>query len=257
MSAPPLARRDTIAERLYRGESVVAAAVAAEFGVSEDAVRRDLRALAAEGRCRRVYGGALPLAPQDKPMAARMDEARARKAALARKAATTIGHGEFVFLDAGSTNHALADFLPRDAALTVATNSIDIAAALLRRDDLRLIVVGGSVVPEVGGAVDAAALQAVAGMNIDRCFIGACAMSSKTGLAAFHHGDALFKRALLAASQTCIALVTTEKIGAAAPYRIAAARDIDQIVVERDAPARALETLRRAGTSVVRADRPA
>ena len=141
----PLARRDVIAERLGRGEPVVAAALAAEFDVSEDAIRRDLRSLAAEGRCRRVYGGALPLLPESKPMAARVDESRDRKAALARRAAATVQPGEFIFLDAGSTNLLLAECLPEDHVGTVATNSIDIAAAVLRRGDLSLLMVGGSV----------------------------------------------------------------------------------------------------------------
>lgn len=43
----PLARRDVIAARLAGGTAVVAAALAQEFDVSEDAIRRDLRALAA------------------------------------------------------------------------------------------------------------------------------------------------------------------------------------------------------------------
>ena len=86
----PLARRDVILGRLAQGQSVVAAALALEFEVSEDAIRRDLRALAAEGRCRRVYGGALPLSKAMAPMAARMEEARDRKQALARKAASLV-----------------------------------------------------------------------------------------------------------------------------------------------------------------------
>jgi len=252
----PLARRDAIADRLDRGEAVVAAALAVEFGVSEDAIRRDLRALAAEGRCRRVYGGALPLMPGSKPMSARIDEARDRKEALSRRAAATIKAGEFVFLDASSTNLLLAECLPEDHELTVATNSIDIAAALLRRADLALIMVGGVVEPEVGGCIDAAAIQAVAGMNIDRCFLGACAISAKAGLGAFHHGDALFKRALLSASEVSIALITTEKLDARAPHRVAAAKDLDQLIVERSAPQRALDALRSAGTTILRAERP-
>ncbi|WP_247655764.1 DeoR family transcriptional regulator, partial [Hydrogenophaga aromaticivorans] len=72
----PLERRDLIAQRLAQGQPVVAAALAAEFQVSEDAIRRDLRALAAEGRCRRVYGGALPPLPGALPMAVRMDAGR-------------------------------------------------------------------------------------------------------------------------------------------------------------------------------------
>jgi len=90
----PLARRDLIAARLAAGQAVVAATLAAEFDVSEDAIRRDLRALAAEGRCRRVYGGALPISLGTASMAARMDEGRERKRGLARAGAATVVPGE-------------------------------------------------------------------------------------------------------------------------------------------------------------------
>ena len=252
----PLARRDVILERLGSGEAVVAAALAVEFKVSEDAIRRDLRSLAAQGRCRRVYGGALPLLPESRPMAARADEDRDRKAALARRAAATVRPGEFIFLDASSTNLLLAECLPEDHVGTVATNAIDIAAAVLRRGDLSLLMVGGSVDAEVGGCVDAAAVHAVAAMNIDRCFVGACAVSARMGLGAFHHSDALFKRALLSACQVSIAMVTNEKLEAKAPHRVAAAKDIDHFIVERNAPPKALAAMRGAGASILRADRP-
>jgi len=242
----PLARRDQILQRLEQGQPVVATALATEFGVSEDAIRRDLRALAAEGRCRRVYGGALPIQSGSKPMAARVGEDWERKDALARAAAQTIQADEFLFLDAGSTNLALVDHLPEDHGLTVATNSIDIAQAVLRRGDLPLMVVGGLVDAEVGGCIDASAIQAVTSMNIDRCFIGACALSAKSGLGAIHHGDALFKRALLKASQTCIAMVTNEKLSGKVPHRIALAKDLGQIILEVDAPADVLTELKRA-----------
>jgi DeoR/GlpR family transcriptional regulator of sugar metabolism len=66
----PLAeiRRNEIENRLKRGLPVKATALAEEFLVSEDAVRRDLRALAAEGKCKRVYGGAIPLPPEGGPL---------------------------------------------------------------------------------------------------------------------------------------------------------------------------------------------
>lgn len=250
----PLARRDLIAQRLAHGQAVVSAALAAEFDVSEDAVRRDLRALAAEGLCRRVYGGALPLAhlaPGARPMAARRDEARERKLALARLAASTVQPGEFLFLDAGSTNLALAECLPDDLDLSVATNAVDIAATLLQRGDVRLLMVGGMVDAAVGGCIDAAAVQAVAALDIDRCFLGACALSASRGIAAFHHADALFKQALLAASRTRVALITTDKLDARAPHRVAPAQRLDGIVVEADAPRPALAALRKAGCQIL------
>ena len=99
-------RRDIIAGRLAQGQSVTAGSLAEEFSVSPDAIRRDLRALAAEGRCRRVYGGALPISPASSPIIGRVGEARERKAALAAAAVGLIRPGEFVFLDNGSTNLA-------------------------------------------------------------------------------------------------------------------------------------------------------
>lgn len=250
----PMARRDQIALRLTQGESVVSNDLAEEFGVSEDAIRRDLRALAAQGACRRVYGGALPITPATRPMSARAAEDMSRKQALARAAAVQVQRGEFLFLDSGSTNLALVGFLPEDLDITVATNSVDIAAALLQRADLRLFLVGGLVDLAVGGCVDASAVQSLSGMNIDRCFLGSCATSPESGVCTYDHADALFKRALLAASRHCVALVTNEKFDTRAPHRVAAIKDLDMLVVEHDAPPKAVQAMKRAGTSVLRAE---
>jgi DeoR/GlpR family transcriptional regulator of sugar metabolism len=253
----PLARRDVILGRLAQGHSVVAAALALEFEVSEDAIRRDLRALAAEGRCRRVYGGALPLSKAMAPMAARMEEARDRKQALARKAASLVKPGQFVFIDSGSTNLALVSCLPEDFELTIATNSIDIAAAALRRSDLRLIMVGGDVNHNVGGCVDAQATLSLTKMNVDLGVIGACAVSPATGVSAYELSDATFKRTLLAASRKRLVVATDEKLAARAPHRVAELKDIDTFVLEHDADTDALDKLAAAGCEVLAADPPA
>jgi DeoR/GlpR family transcriptional regulator of sugar metabolism len=251
---PPLARRDVIANRLAQGHSVVAGALAQEFAVSEDAIRRDLRALADEGLCRRVYGGALPISPASMTLAARSEVGRDRKVALARAAARTIKPRELLFLDSGSTHLALASLLPEDYELIVATNSLDIGAALLRRQDLQLIMIGGPVDTLVGGCVDGAAVQSVSQLNIDRCFIGACSVSAAAGISAFHSSDATFKRALVAASEHCSTLMTTDKFEARGPYRVATLAQIESIFVENDAPAHILTPLTQAGASVIQAE---
>ena len=230
----PLARRDDIAARLATGQSVSASALAAEFEVSEDAIRRDLRALAAQGLCRRVYGGALPISPRAVPMSARVGAGQDIKRLLARAAAETVQPGEFLFLDSGSTNLALVEFLPEDADLVVATNAVDIAAAILRRQDLRLIVIGGMADPVVGGCVDAVAVQALVRMRFDRAFIGACAISDD-GVGAEHFEDASFKRAVLASSARAIILVTNDKIGKSAAHLVASVEQFDRVVIEASA----------------------
>ena len=250
-------RRDIIAGRLAQGQSVAAGALAEEFSISQDAIRRDLRALAAEGRCRRVYGGALPVSPASSPITIRTGEARERKKALARAAVGLIRPGEFVFLDNGSTNLALAEILP-SLELTIATNSVAIAAVLADRRDLRLYLVGGLVDSKIGGSVDATAVLAVQHMNVDRCFLGACSASVVEGVSAFDAADAAFKRALLTRSRRIVMMVTSDKLGTGAPHRVTSLDHVDSLVLEHDAATHSeFAAITRLGLDIVVGKSPA
>lgn len=114
-------RQTRIQDRLARTGRVIAAELAEELGVSEDTIRRDLREMASAGLCRRVYGGALQMTPAA-PFTERVGVDVERKEALARAIVPLIPVGSTVFLDAGSTNLAVARALPSDANLTVATD---------------------------------------------------------------------------------------------------------------------------------------
>lgn len=234
----------------------MAALLAAEFNVSEDAIRRDLRALAAAGRCRRTYGGALPVSPASRPMIERVDANGTRKRALARAAAELVQPGEVVFLDNGSTNLALATALPVLPGLTIATNAVLIAAELLRRGHPRVIMIGGSVDPDVGGCIDAHAVADVQRLRPDRCFLGACAVSSRDGFAAFEYGDAVFKREILARSHAATVLATTDKLETGAPHAVADLSDVTDLVIEHDAPVDVRAALTAAGSHLLVADQP-
>lgn len=256
MSQPdlPRARRDLIAERLTAGRAVVAADLAAEFDLSEDAIRRDLRALAAAGLCRRVYGGAVPIPSHDRPITARLREDPERKTALARAGAATVQRGELVFLDSGSTNVTLVDHLPEDADLTVATNGVDVAAAALRRPDLRLLLIGGEVDPHLGGSVDAAATAALSRLRIDRCFVGVCGLTVKDGAMATHFNEVVFKRTVVERSRHCVALISSDKLKADVHYQFAELNDFHTLVIEHDADPTLVRPLREAGAQIILAE---
>src|ERR1700744_754432 len=93
-------RKNEIEGRLLRGLPVNATALAKEFLVSEDAIRRDLRALAAEGKCKRVYGGGLPISP-GAPFEHRLLNYSKEKRSLALAALTLVSEASTVFLDSG------------------------------------------------------------------------------------------------------------------------------------------------------------
>jgi DeoR/GlpR family transcriptional regulator of sugar metabolism len=91
-------------------------------------------------------------------------------------------------------------------------------------------------------------------MNIDRCFVGVCAICTTTGISAFDSGDATFKRTLLEASRERAGLVTTEKFEVRAPHRISPLAGVQTYIVENDLAATRLAQLRGVGVSVIVAD---
>ncbi|MDR3435743.1 DeoR/GlpR family DNA-binding transcription regulator [Telmatospirillum sp.] len=252
----PSLRRRTILKRLNDGHPVVATDLAIEFGVSEDAIRRDLRDFAAKGLCSRVYGGALPLSPASTPIAIRMHEAPDRKRALARAALPLLSPGQTVFLDSGSTNALLAAELPTDLNLTVVTNSVPIAGTLMGKPGITLFMIGGRIEPQTGGSVGARAASEVQRFRFDLCFLGTCALSVSGGLSGFEMDDVDFKRALLACSQATAVMVTTEKLETTAPHRIAPLAAIDHLIVEHDVSADLLAALGKTGIAVVAVSPP-
>src|SRR3982751_5057278 len=133
-------RRDFLLARLRSSGKVVAKDIAAELGVAEDNIRRDLREMAAAGLCQRVYGGALPAAVAAADYATRTSVSPASKERVAARAVELIRPGMTVLLDGGTTALAVARRLP---AVTVVTHSPTVAAALVGHPSADVFVLGG------------------------------------------------------------------------------------------------------------------
>lgn len=245
-------RQDLIRTRLDLSGRVIAAELAQELGVSEDTIRRDLREMAASGLCRRVYGGALSISRTTTTMNERMAAGGERKAALARTAAGLIPAGVTVFLDAGSTNLALACALPAGCDLTVATNAPAIGAALLERG-IATIQFGGLIDPRVGGAIGAKAMRDAEAFRPDILVLGVCAMDAEAGVTADAFEDAEFKRFLALRARTVLVAVTNDKLSTAAPYSVVPLSRIAHAVIEADADETEAAALTAAGIETLRA----
>ena len=219
--------------------------------MSEDAIRRDLRALAAEGKCKRVYGGGLPISPDGVPLEHRLLNYSKEKRALALAALSLLSKASTVFLDSGSTNLALAREMPQDRSLTIATNSISIASALLERKNFKVIVLGGEIERETGAAIGLSAIREAERLSFDLCFLGACAISISLGIGAFQLADAEFKRTLIARSDRSVALVTMGKVETRAPFQVAALAVLDHLVLEGGTSEELVSTFSNAGPKVI------
>ena len=232
----PGERQRLISERLALYGRVIAADLACEFNVSEHSIRRDLGALVAAGLCKRVYGGAIRLPSAERPLSVRVRQDTARKNTLGQMAVSLLRAGQHVFIDAGSTNLAIACAIDPQLELTLTTNSPLIAVELMKLPGAQVILLGGRVNPVSGGVIGLTAARQLQQFSFDLCLLGACALDPDNGVTAFGLDDAEFKRAVVAASGQVVVAVTNEKLSSVAHYQVASCEEVTALVVEPDAP---------------------
>ncbi|GAA4957586.1 DeoR/GlpR family DNA-binding transcription regulator [Actinoplanes utahensis] len=227
-------RRDFLMERLRADGKLVAKEIAAELGVAEDSIRRDLREMAAAGLCQRVYGGALPVSPALADYATRATVATSSKERVAAAAAGLIRPGTTVLLDGGTTALAVTAALPPDLTATVVTHSPTVAAALVSHPAVDVYVLGGRLFKHSAVTCGAAAAEAARGVTADLFLLGVTGVHHEAGLTTGDPDEAAMKRTLAGRAAETYVLASSEKIGAASPFLVLPPDQVTGIVT--DAP---------------------
>jgi DeoR/GlpR family transcriptional regulator of sugar metabolism len=226
-------RLDRIRGQLAANGKVLANELAARFSVSEDTIRRDLRELAKLGECRKVYGGALLPSPDLGTFQTRSNLHQKSKLALAKTAAGLVRNGQTLFLDAGSTNLAIARALDQTQKLTIITNAPAIAIALEEHPNCTILMLGGMYDAKKGACLGPQATREASRVFADMFILAACGVDTAAGVTSLDAGEAELKRTMIEQSSVVLVAATGEKLGTTAPFKIANASDIDHLVVER------------------------
>ncbi|UAY94610.1 DeoR/GlpR family DNA-binding transcription regulator [Dickeya dadantii] len=232
----PEQRQSLIRDRLRKDGRVVCTLLSQELQVSEHTIRRDLQELAREGVCKRVYGGAVSLAPADGHFITRAAADSEAKDRLGRACAALVQAGQCIFIDSGSTNLAIARAIPTSLSVTVVTNSPAIALEMMKSSHAEVIMLGGRVQSRTGGALGITPQKQLESIYFDLCFLGGCALDATEGLTVFDYEDAEFKRVAARSSNEIVVAMTSDKLPAIARYHVIPCEDITTLVVEQAIP---------------------
>jgi len=243
-------RRDLLLARLREEGKVLAKDLAAELGVSEDSIRRDLRDLAAAGLCQRVYGGALPVSPAIGDYASRTSISVAGKERVARTAAGLVRPGSTAILDGGTTALAVARALPRDLEATVVTHSPTVASALLGHHGIEVYLIGGRLFRHSAVTCGAAAAEAAQGVTADVFLLGVTGVHPEAGLTTGDADEAAMKRTLARRAADTYVLASAEKLGAASRFAVLPFGDVAGIITDADESAPIVQELAARGVVV-------
>jgi len=248
-------RQQAMARLVAERGRVSVNAIASEYDVTTETVRRDLSTLERMGLVRRVHGGAVPphsLAAMEPGLVERDSANTDQKERIAVAALEQLPPaGSTVIIDAGSTTYRLASLLPRDLRLSVVTHAVPVAARLVGYPRVELHLLPGRVRATTQAAVGTDTVDALAQLRTDLLFLGTNGVSVGHGLTTPDRDEAATKRAMINSARRTVLLADATKIGVESSLRFATLKEIDVIVTDDSISENDRRALERAGVEVV------
>ncbi|MER5555055.1 DeoR/GlpR family DNA-binding transcription regulator [Streptomyces sp. NPDC002793] len=231
-------RRQLILEMVRANGAVSLRELARVVQTSEVTVRRDVRALEAEGLLDRRHGGAvLPGGfTRESGFPQKSHLATAEKTAIADLAAGLVGEGEAIVVGAGTTTQELARRLARVPGLTVVTNSLLVAQALAHANRVEVVMTGGTLRGSNYALVGSGAEQSLQGLRVSRAFLSGSGLTAERGLSTSNMLSASVDRALVQAAAEVVVLADHTKLGSDTMFQTVPTELITRLVTDEPPP---------------------
>lgn len=219
--------------------------------VSLMTIHRDLDTLQESGYVVKFRGGVKSVRLAGDPeFNVRMRENNVGKSAVAQKALSLLQPHSSVFLDASTTNLALAKVLP-DINLNIFTTGPSIALELCRLHNPVVTLCCGTINRKNLALSGQNTLQMLENINIDTAFIGVSGCSVDAGFTCGTEGDMLVKRLVIQKARTSVVMCDKEKFNCLMPYTFAKLSDVDYLVCDSAVPETFAHAAKTAGLRIL------
>ena len=230
-------RLSQILDRARKEGRVTVDALAVEFDVAAQTIRRDLTDLAEAGKLERVHGGAvLPSGVANIGYEDRRSLNAAAKQAIARCCGALIPNGASVFLNIGTTTEAVARALLHHEDLLVVTNNMNVATILAANPEAEIIVAGGTLRRSDGGLIGHQTIRTIEQFKFDVAVIGCSALDPDGDVLDFDVEEVSVSQSIIARSRQSILVSDQSKFQRTAPARITSLQQIDHFVTDAALP---------------------
>jgi DeoR/GlpR family transcriptional regulator of sugar metabolism len=242
----PAQRRQEIL-RAVRGGTAHVSDLAESFGVSEMTVRRDLGALARDGKLERVHGGAVDSA---EPGFSQIEVERFDiKDRLGAAAAAMVQDGMTVMVDIGTSTLQLARHL-HGHKITVVTTNLAVVEELLPDPDIELVLPGGVVRRNYRSMVGVLAEDSLRQIKSDILFLGTSGVDLEMGVWDTTMIEVPIKRLMIAGANEVVLIADAAKFSMTGMVRVCGPESITHIVTDAPLPAACRSAVDAAGIEV-------
>lgn len=246
--------QEILRELRLSGGSCRVGYLAQRLGVSDETVRRNIKALQDKSQVRKVHGGVLltdGLTLTEQPFQDRLNARSTAKRQIARKLADMISNGDSLFLDIGSTTAYAAQALQDHRDLYVVTNSLAVANTLTARNNNRVFFAGGELRRHDGGSFGQDAIDFIRRFTVQFAVLSAGAVNGDVGFMLHDIQEADLSRQATAGAQTRIMLTDSAKFDRRAPIALTHQGDFDMLITDAAPPPDINDMLARHGISLI------
>lgn len=228
-----------LVEALHRlGGSARSAELAKALDVSEETVRRTIKALSKAGVLERMYGGAHLTGPRiASGFMHRIAKHPEEKRAIATAVAARVHDGMTLFLDVGSTTAFVAEKLRDRTGLTVATNSIGVAQVLANHNGNQVHLLGGEMQTDERGTFGPVTEAQARRFAFDLAILSTDALSPAHGFLCLNAAEASLAAIVAEHAAQVLVALDHHKFDQTAPHRAVPPAGVDAIVTDRMPPA--------------------
>ncbi|CQR56022.1 DeoR/GlpR family DNA-binding transcription regulator [Paenibacillus riograndensis] len=252
-------RQQLILQQLEETGKVKVIPLAQQLEVSNETIRRDLDALEEQRKLKRVYGGAVKLTHFDGEPSYTMRRKlnQEGKQAIGREAARLLQDGDTVFMDTGTTVLEMTRWLAGKKNITIVTNSLPAASALLQALSLeqftgKVILLGGEISVQQQSVSGILAHELLKQFTLDKAFLSVGGISPAQGITDYDMNESLVSRLAAGQASEVILLADHSKIGSTAFCQIAPLHTADVIISDQELPGGWKEELERIGVAWIR-----
>lgn len=226
-------RHERIIDQLDKSKIIKVSELSKFLEVTEKTIRGDLELLEQRGLLKRIHGGAVIADGEGRmlPIDERQSGYSEVKIAIAKESVKLIKPNDTILMDGGSTTIAIAELLG-EFPITVITNDLKIANVLLAKNNVQLMVLGGTRIDKSSSLMGAQASEMLNRIRVNRLFIGTTGVSSEHGLTVINSMHADWKKQVINCADNVTLLADSTKFGKVALVQFAMLSEVNEIVTD-------------------------
>jgi DeoR family transcriptional regulator, glycerol-3-phosphate regulon repressor len=250
-----LKRHEKIIGLVQERGFVTIEAMARQFKVTPQTIRRDIHILSGRGVVQRYHGGAgTGSSTENFPYSDRKVLCFQEKRRIAEMVAQHIPDHASLFINIGTTTEEVAKALCHHQKLKVITNNLNVASILSHYESIEIIITGGLIRHRDCGIIGETTIDFIQQFKVDFGIIGISGIDLDGTLLDFDYREVRAARAIIDNSRKTFLVTDHSKFGRNAMVRLADITEISALFTDRPPPVALVEKMQATDVQLFVAD---